>query len=96
MARGGPRTGAGRKKGQATKMNEAARRAALETGISPLDFLLNAMRDATHEFDTRLDAAKAAAPYVHARLAAITHSGDEDNPVRTVNVIERRIVDPKH
>ena len=27
MARGGPRSGAGRKKGQATKMNEAARKA---------------------------------------------------------------------
>jgi hypothetical protein len=36
-----------------------------------LDFLLAAMRDENKEFGVRLDAAKAAAPYVHARLASV-------------------------
>lgn len=62
-------------------MNEAARKAALAEGISPLDFLLSAMRDGDQPFDKRLDAAKAAAPYVHARLAAVEHSGDKDAPI---------------
>lgn len=75
MPRGGVRPGSGRPKGAATRMNEAARAAALASGISPLDFLLATMRDEAHEYATRLDAAKAAAPYVHAKLAAVEHSG---------------------
>jgi methanogenic corrinoid protein MtbC1 len=87
MARGGVRPGSGRPKGAATRMNEAAREAALASGISPLDFLLQTMRDAEREFDKRLDAAKAAAPYVHAKLKETTHKGDEDNPVLVKHVI---------
>ena len=34
----------------------------------------------------RMDAAKAAAPYVHARLAAIEHAGNVEKPVRMVVV----------
>lgn len=87
MARGGVRPGSGRPKGSATKMNEEARKAALSSGISPLDFLLAAMRDDRQEFDTRIDAAKAAAPYVHARLAQIQHQGDPESPLETVTTI---------
>lgn len=82
MARGGVRPGSGRPKGSSTRMNEAARAAALASGISPLDFLLAAMRDDSKEFGTRLDAAKAAAPYVHAKLKEHTHKGDEENPIK--------------
>ena len=66
MAHGGARPGAGRKKGQATKMNEQARQKASEGGLMPLDYLLSIMRDAEQPQDERKDAAKAAAPYVHA------------------------------
>jgi hypothetical protein len=62
-------------------MNEAARAKALEGGISPLDYLLSLLRDDGLDRETRMDAAKAAAPYVHARLAAVEHSGDKDKPV---------------
>ena len=75
MARGGSRKGAGRKKGQATKINEAAREQALSSGISPLDFMLSLLRDTQLPRADRFEAAKAAAPYVHARLAAVEHSG---------------------
>ena len=76
MARGGARPNAGRKPGVPTRMNEEARAKAAEGGIMPLDYLLELLRDDAQTQDVRIDAAKAAAPYVHARLAAIEHSGD--------------------
>ena len=33
--------------------------------------MLNIMRDPTQEFDTRMDAAKSAAPYIHPKLASV-------------------------
>lgn len=81
MSRGGARQGAGRPKGGANKLNEAARAKALATGISPLDYLLGVLRDETKEQAVRIDAAKAAAPYVHARLAAVELSGNDDKPI---------------
>lgn len=75
MAHGGARSGSGRKKGQTTKLNEEARLKALEGGISPLDYMLAQLRDEQNTKEMRMDAAKSAAPYVHARLAAIEHSG---------------------
>lgn len=76
MAHGGPRNGAGRKPGQATKVNQKAREQALEGGISPLDYMLSILRDEKVDKAERMDAAKAAAPYVHARLASIEASLD--------------------
>ncbi len=37
--------------------------------------MLEVMRDAAGDRSKRLDAAKAAAPYLHARLTAVEHSG---------------------
>lgn len=56
-------------------MNEAARTQALATGISPLDYMLTLLRNDRLPSSDRFEAAKAAAPYVHARLAAVEHSG---------------------
>lgn len=56
-------------------MNEEARKQALEGGTTPLEYMLAQMRDESNPKDLRMDAAKAAAPYVHARLAAVEHSG---------------------
>lgn len=75
MPSGGKREGAGRKPGAATKMNEAARKAAADGGIMPLEYMLTVLRDTTLTQADRMDAAKAAAPYVHAKLAAVEHSG---------------------
>lgn len=52
-------------------MNEAARAKAAAGGITPLDYLLGLLRDEDQPQETRIDAAKAAAPYVHAKLANI-------------------------
>lgn len=73
--RGGKREGAGRKKSAiTTKVRELAVD-ALNGGQTPLDFLMSVMRDETNEKAMRIDAAKAAAAYVHPRLAAVDHSG---------------------
>lgn len=68
---GGSRPGAGRKKGQTTKLNDEARRKAADGGLMPLDYLLSIMRNETLPQPDRVDAAKAAAPYVHAKLANV-------------------------
>lgn len=78
MAHGGPRPGAGRKAGASTRLNEVARKQAAEGGLMPLDYMLAILRDEGNDAPTRMDAAKAAAPYLHARLAAIEHSGKID------------------
>lgn len=73
--RGGKREGAGRKQGAPNRMSAEAREAAQAGGITPLDYMLGVLRSSTDPA-ARMDAAKAAAPYVHPRLAAIEHTGD--------------------
>lgn len=90
MAHGGPRNGAGRKKGQATKLNEAARKAALEGGQAPLDYMLAIMRNEEESPAMRFEAAKAAAPYVHAKLAAVEHTGKDGGPIEVKASKEQR------
>ena len=82
----------GRQKGTKNKRTrESVRQKALEiekTGVSPLDFLLGVMGSDDNPPMMRLDAAKAAAPYVHARLQAVTIAGDPDNPLRQEHTID--------
>jgi len=52
-------------------MNQEAREQALSTGISPLDYMLGLLRNEQNDQAMRFEAAKAAAPYVHARLSSI-------------------------
>lgn len=75
----GKKTG-GRQRGTPNKASsKAAKRAAAiaASGLSPLEFMMNIMRDETAEFVMRFEAAKAAAPYVHPRLAAVEHTGKD-------------------
>jgi hypothetical protein len=51
----------------------------------PLDFLLDVMADESHPIATRVDAARAAAPYVHFRKGLVDTSG-RDVPL-TVQII---------
>jgi hypothetical protein len=71
MARGGKREGAGRKPGSPNKATQEQREAVAASGLTPLEYMLQVMRDLSQEDQKRLDAAKAAAPYVHARLNAV-------------------------
>lgn len=56
-------------------MTAQARKKALEAGISPLDYMLKVMRNTNADPKRRDDMAKAAAPFVHAKLASVEHSG---------------------
>lgn len=75
MARGGARPGSGRKPGTRNKRTEEQMQAVEASGLTPLEYLLSVMRDISQETGKRVDAAKAAAPYVHARLNAVELSG---------------------
>lgn len=89
MSHGGPRKGAGRKKGtvsEATRARKDIATAALNAGLTPLDYMLNILRDEKQEQSARFTAAKEAAPYVHPRLAAVEHSGNDEKPL-SFNII---------
>jgi len=89
---------AGKKTGGRTKGTLNRRTAAIKAvmdegaleGITPLEVMLGAMRDAWEKGDKAQAAnfAKDAAPYLHPRLANVQHSGDAENPVETVTRIE--------
>lgn len=84
--KGGARVGAGRKKGAPNKRTQEIMAKVEATGITPLDYMLNILRTPdlpanakvmakiAHN-NMRFEAAKAAAPYVHAKLASVEHKG---------------------
>lgn len=76
MPRGGKREGAGRRAGAvSTKTREVADK-AIEDGLTPLEFMLQVMRDESAERGERLEMAKAAAPYIHPKLSSVEMSGN--------------------
>jgi hypothetical protein len=70
MAHGGARPGAGRKAGSATQRTREIANAVAE-GLTPLEYLTSIYRDENADEAKRIDAAKAAAPYVHPKLANV-------------------------
>ena len=85
---GGARKGAGRKPGSATtKTREIANNAALH-GITPLEYMLQIMRDEECDPRSRLVAAQSAAPYIHAKLASIEVSGPDGGDIPVASRIE--------
>lgn len=76
----GIKTG-GRKKGTPNRATAAKVQEIAASGLTPLDFMLEVLRDPSQEYPIRMDAAKSAAPYVHPKLASIEHTGDADHPV---------------
>lgn len=71
MARGGARAGAGRPQGAVSVKTREIANAAAASGLTPLEYMLGLLRDETQELAVRIDMAKAAAPYIHPRLANI-------------------------
>ena len=82
---GGARAGAGRKKDGHYKLTEEAIEKAKE-GLDPLDYLLNIVRDVEEQMRVRMDAAKAALPYVHHKLISkdLQHSGRIEGALLTI------------
>ena len=73
---GGARKGAGRKPNSLTiRTREIAERAARDGSQTPLEYMLDVMRDGEQSPLMRFEAAKAAAPYIHPRLNAVEHTG---------------------
>jgi hypothetical protein len=91
----GRKTG-GRKKGVPNKVTLQKEAAVAASGLTPLDYMLSVLRsqadpeanikDYIAHAMLRMEAAKAAAPYVHPRLASVELSGNKDKPL-TVNVL---------
>ena len=84
MAHGGARPNSGRKPGGTNRATAEAIEAAKATGQMPLDFLLDIMRDIEADEAKRIDCAKAAAPYLHAKLATIEMSGKDGGALTVV------------
>ena len=72
MSHGGARPGAGRKPGTINRFSKDLLDKAAQSGQLPVDYMLGVMRDESLDTRLRIDAAKAAAPYVHQRLSAIS------------------------
>lgn len=81
MARGGKREGAGRKKGVPNQKTRERLEAICREGLTPLEYMLQVLRDENETPARRDEMAKAAAPYVHPKLSATTLSGDQDKPL---------------
>jgi hypothetical protein len=77
---GGKRPGAGRKLGSATRKTREIADAAAEAGITPLEWMLSVIRDEKTDVRRRDEMAKAAAPFMHPRLAAVEHLGKGEGP----------------
>jgi hypothetical protein len=89
----GVKTG-GRKKGTPNKATAKKAEQVAASGLTPLDFMLDVMRNAGHDFDIRLDAAKSAAPYVHPKLAAMELTGKDGSdliPKTDPEAVARRV-----
>lgn len=87
MARpkGLPKTG-GKKKGSRNKVTLEKAKAIEASGLTPLDYMLSLLRDELNDTETRFEAAKAAAPYCHNKLASVEHTGKDGGPIETVNL----------
>ena len=77
----GRKTGGGSRKGRPNLATAEKAAAIAASGLTPLDYMLRVLRDENNEPAVRLDAAKAAAPYVHPKLAQIEHSGKDGGPI---------------
>jgi hypothetical protein len=90
MARpkGHPKSG-GRKRGSRNKATLIREQELAAGGELPVDYMLRVMRDPKAEDSRRDEMAKAAAPFVHHRLATVQHDGSGKNgEIETVLKVE--------
>ena len=83
MARGGKREGAGRPVGAVTQRSREVADLAAKEGLTPLEYMLDVLRDESADTKDRMWAAEKAAPYIHPKLANIEHSGGIDVTTQT-------------
>jgi hypothetical protein len=80
--RGGRRPGSGRKAGSRAKKVCAVVAEATANNMTPLQYMIAVMCDPDADIHRRDDMAKAAAQYVHPRLASLAVSPDGAQPRR--------------
>ena len=80
---GGARPGAGRPQVRVPYKD------ARPDGILPLDFMLGVLRDETAPGPARMQAAKDAAPYCHARLQATQLDVESDTIIELVSYLAK-------
>lgn len=89
MARGGKRPGAGRPVSEATKKRRDVAEKALEQGITPLEVMLGAMREALgpegKNYAAAQPFARDAAPFMHPKLASTEMKMDAELTHNTVS-----------
>jgi hypothetical protein len=71
MAHGGKRPNAGRKPSALTVKTREEAEKAIENGVTPLAYFLRVLEGTETLDPAKFEAAKAAAPYIHPRLAAV-------------------------
>ena len=91
MTHGGKRNGAGRPKGSrnqaklrvtpATQKSVKTAEELARNGETPLGYIVGVRRSEKDYDAIKFMAAKEALPYMHPKLANVTHSGDQDNPI---------------
>lgn len=84
---GGRRKGAGRKPGSLTKKTREIAERAIESGLTPLEYMVSLFRDEMKDESVRFEAAKAAAPYMHAKLASVEMTGKDGGPMEAVHTV---------
>ncbi|MEX2739930.1 hypothetical protein AB3480_00525 [Rhizobium mongolense] len=81
----GKKTG-GRKKGTPNRATARREREIAKSGVTPLEYMLKVMRNPKADNARRDDMAKAAAPYVHPKLASMQHTGRNGGPIQSVDL----------
>lgn len=71
MARNGIKTGGGSRRGKRNRKTAETIAAVESSGLTPLGYMLQVMRNESLDSSLRLDAGKAAAQYVHPKLQPI-------------------------
>jgi hypothetical protein len=89
VPRGGARNGAGRPKGGLTKKTqEIIAKVACDGQITPLEYMMNILRDETADAAARTAMAIAAAPYVHPKLSAVQANVTLENHEKALSDLE--------
>ena len=84
MPHGGRRQGAGRPRGSGNRFTKDISE-MLGNMQSPLEFMLEIMNNPNNDQRERLDAAKAAAPFIHPRIAHIEMKAEIEQPQYVIN-----------
>jgi len=89
---GGARPGSGRKPGSPNRKTAEVLSAALEEGVTPVEYMLGIMRDEDADPKERAWAAEKAAPFIHPRPAPTPRTVEIELPdIATVEGIQAAI-----